>query len=177
MYCMCCMPCIGVFAPTIKSPHVHTSSYINLKHSLKILANMDLGTEPLPTRWSFCHQKEFRKQLYWRAKSLLIKNYLYQVLIKTIAWYTFSYPFLYVPNFYKRHNKIVLFNIAAYIFCLIRYVGTYVQKGLGEDGHVWQVLSLTRGRCYDHNFLRFLTMFGEKIGVFLKNRWYDQIFA
>jgi hypothetical protein len=24
------------------------------------------------------------------------------------------------------------------------------------------------GRCYDHNFLRFLTIFGEKIGVFLK---------
>jgi hypothetical protein len=22
------------------------------------------------------------------------------------------------------------------------------------------------GRCYDHNFLRFLTIFGEKIGVF-----------
>jgi hypothetical protein len=26
----------------------------------------------------------------------------------------------------------------------------------------------TRGRCYDHNFLRFLPIFGEKIGVFLK---------
>jgi hypothetical protein len=26
----------------------------------------------------------------------------------------------------------------------------------------------TRGRCYDHNFLRFSTIFGEKIGVFLK---------
>jgi hypothetical protein len=29
-----------------------------------------------------------------------------------------------------------------------------------------------RGRCYDHNFLRFLTIFGEKIGVFLKNQCY-----
>jgi hypothetical protein len=28
----------------------------------------------------------------------------------------------------------------------------------------------SRGRCYDHNFLRF---FGEKIGVFLKNQCYD----
>jgi hypothetical protein len=40
----------------------------------------------------------------------------------------------------------------------------------------------TRGRCYnhncyDHNFLQFLTIFGEKIGVFLKNQCYDQIFA
>jgi hypothetical protein len=33
------------------------------------------------------------------------------------------------------------------------------------------------GRCYDHDFLRFLTIFGEKIGVFLKNQCYDQNFA
>jgi hypothetical protein len=31
-------------------------------------------------------------------------------------------------------------------------------------------------RCYDHNFLRFLTIFGEKIGVFLENQCYDQFF-
>jgi hypothetical protein len=37
-------------------------------------------------------------------------------------------------------------------------------------GEIW-------GRCYDHNFLRFLTIFGEKIGVFLKNQCYDQNFA
>jgi hypothetical protein len=36
---------------------------------------------------------------------------------------------------------------------------------------------VTRGRCYDHNFLRFSTIFGEKIGVFLKNQCYDQNFA
>jgi hypothetical protein len=36
---------------------------------------------------------------------------------------------------------------------------------------------VTRGRCYDHNFLRFLTIFGETIGVFLKNQCYDQNFA
>jgi hypothetical protein len=35
----------------------------------------------------------------------------------------------------------------------------------------------TRGRCYDDNFLRFLTIFGEKIGVFHKNLCYDQNFA
>jgi hypothetical protein len=38
-------------------------------------------------------------------------------------------------------------------------------------------LSTSRDLCYDHNFLRFLTIFGEKIGVFLKNQCYDQIFA
>jgi hypothetical protein len=31
------------------------------------------------------------------------------------------------------------------------------------------------GRCYDHNFLRFSTIFGEKIGVFLKNHCNDQL--
>jgi hypothetical protein len=39
------------------------------------------------------------------------------------------------------------------------------------------VSSVTRGRCYDRNFLRFLTLFGEKIGVFLKNQCYDQNFS
>jgi hypothetical protein len=34
----------------------------------------------------------------------------------------------------------------------------------------------SRGRCYDHNFLRFLPIFGEKIGVFLKNQCYDNFF-
>jgi hypothetical protein len=33
------------------------------------------------------------------------------------------------------------------------------------------------GRCYDHNFLRFLPIFREKIGVFLKNQCYDRNFA
>jgi hypothetical protein len=32
------------------------------------------------------------------------------------------------------------------------------------------------GRCYDHNFQRFLPIFGEKIGVFLKNQCYDHNF-
>jgi hypothetical protein len=34
-----------------------------------------------------------------------------------------------------------------------------------------------RGRCYDHNLLRFFPIFGEKIGVFLKYQCYDQIFS
>jgi hypothetical protein len=31
------------------------------------------------------------------------------------------------------------------------------------------------GQCYDYSFLRFLAIFGEKIGVFLKKQCYDQI--
>jgi hypothetical protein len=38
-------------------------------------------------------------------------------------------------------------------------------------------LLATRGRCYDHNFQRFLPIFCEKNGGFLKNQCYDQIFA
>jgi hypothetical protein len=36
---------------------------------------------------------------------------------------------------------------------------------------------VTWNRRYDHNFRRFSTIFGEKIGVFLKKQCYDQIFA
>jgi hypothetical protein len=35
----------------------------------------------------------------------------------------------------------------------------------------------TWGRWYDHNFLRFSTILGEKIGVFLRNQCFDQIYA
>jgi hypothetical protein len=34
--------------------------------------------------------------------------------------------------------------------------------------------SYAGGRRYDHYFLRFSTIFGEKIGVILKNQSYDQ---
>jgi hypothetical protein len=36
-----------------------------------------------------------------------------------------------------------------------------------------KVETWTRGRCYDHNFLRFSTIFG----VFLKNQCYDNNFC
>jgi hypothetical protein len=35
----------------------------------------------------------------------------------------------------------------------------------------------TRGRCYDHNSLRFLPIFGENVDVFFKNQCYEQIFS
>jgi hypothetical protein len=40
-----------------------------------------------------------------------------------------------------------------------------------------ETLQTPWGRCYDHNFLRFLPFFGENIGVFLKNQCYDQFFS
>jgi hypothetical protein len=36
--------------------------------------------------------------------------------------------------------------------------------------------SVTGGRCYDHNFLRFFQIFGKLIGVFLKYQCYDPFF-
>jgi hypothetical protein len=36
---------------------------------------------------------------------------------------------------------------------------------------------MTWGGCYDHNFLRFFPISGEKIGVFLKYQCYDQLFS
>jgi hypothetical protein len=53
----------------------------------------------------------------------------------------------------------------AFVFMGTTYLPTYTKK-----------LTI-RGRCYDHNFLRFLTIFSEIIGVFLKNQCYDQICA
>jgi hypothetical protein len=47
---------------------------------------------------------------------------------------------------------------------------------VGKTSLCRQVRS-TRGRCYEHNFLRFLTIFCETIGVFLKNQCYDQYFS
>jgi hypothetical protein len=43
--------------------------------------------------------------------------------------------------------------------------------------HLGNVQYFTWGRCYDHNFLRFFPIFGEKIGVFLKCQCYDQLFS
>jgi hypothetical protein len=49
----------------------------------------------------------------------------------------------------------------------------------GEDEDGLEMLeSPKENRCYyDHNFRRFSPIFGEKIGVILKNECYDQIFA
>jgi hypothetical protein len=45
------------------------------------------------------------------------------------------------------------------------------------SGQFFRLSRVTRGRCNDHNFRRFLLIFGEKIAVFLKNQCYDQNFA
>jgi hypothetical protein len=38
---------------------------------------------------------------------------------------------------------------------------------LSESSFGSEELFSSGGRCYDHNFLRFLTIFGKKMGVFL----------
>jgi hypothetical protein len=49
-------------------------------------------------------------------------------------------------------------------------------RPLGENSPNLVTLPGTGGRCYDHNFLRFFPIFGEKIGVFLENQCYDLFF-
>jgi hypothetical protein len=39
-----------------------------------------------------------------------------------------------------------------------------------------QLASSSWGRCYDHNFLRFSPIYGDKIGEFLKKQCYDHFF-
>jgi hypothetical protein len=51
---------------------------------------------------------------------------------------------------------------------------------LGKWRHWFYICSIwwtTWVRCYDHNFLRFFPIFGEKIGVFLKYQCYDKLFS
>jgi hypothetical protein len=63
------------------------------------------------------------------------------------------------------HKRI--FNESPTIYLPLKKVA---QARLRSKPRIW-------GRCYDHNILRFLTIFGEKIGVFLKNQCYDQNFC
>jgi hypothetical protein len=51
-----------------------------------------------------------------------------------------------------------------------------VKKKINVVKEVHTYMSPIGGRCYDHNFLRFSPIFGEKIVVFLKNQCYDQFF-
>jgi hypothetical protein len=44
-------------------------------------------------------------------------------------------------------------------------------------GRNYFTVSVTRGRCYDRKFLRFLPILSEKLAFFYKNQCYDQIFA
>jgi hypothetical protein len=49
----------------------------------------------------------------------------------------------------------------------------YTKKITNQYGKILPIW----GQCYDHNFLRVLPNFGEKIGVFLKNQCYDHNFC
>jgi hypothetical protein len=44
------------------------------------------------------------------------------------------------------------------------------RRAVGAANHVTANVEtrVTRGRCYDHNFLRFSTIFGEKLAFFSK---------
>jgi hypothetical protein len=69
-------------------------------------------------------------------------------------------------NYWKELRRFLLRNLRDFGF------GKTSMEDLFQVG-TWNIW----GRCYDHNFLRFLTIFGETIGVFLENQCYDQDFA
>jgi hypothetical protein len=71
-------------------------------------------------------------------------------------------------------NFIIKF--IAQLFVKIAIFRNWFGENLATSRYRKKSLTGTWDRCYDHNFLRFLTIFGEKIGVFLKNQCYDQIF-
>jgi hypothetical protein len=53
----------------------------------------------------------------------------------------------------------------------LRSLGYFCNKKTAqkETFAPWAKIRPIWGQCYDHNFLRFLTIFCEKIGIFLKN--------
>jgi hypothetical protein len=84
---------------------------------------------------------------------------------------------LLVP-FCKLSTYTHILNIGR-LFFTVKVLFQLGQKRIGL--HFGAIFSLTHlvtwGRCYDHNFLQFLPIFGGKIGVFLKNQCYDQVFS
>jgi hypothetical protein len=72
-----------------------------------------------------------------------------------------------------RRNQLSLSAVEIGIICRRRRGKTKTKiKKLTED-----FLRISWGRCYNHNFLRFLSIFGEKMAFFLKNQYNDQLFA
>jgi hypothetical protein len=54
------------------------------------------------------------------------------------------------------------------MFCILGLGKLGRQKNAAPALQKNKQFALLEGRCYDHNFVRFLTIFGEKIGVFSK---------
>jgi hypothetical protein len=52
---------------------------------------------------------------------------------------------------------------------------SWAKKRVGRFVEFFQ--KLIRGRCHDHNFMRFSSIFVKKIGVPLKNQCYDPNYA
>jgi hypothetical protein len=50
----------------------------------------------------------------------------------------------------------------------VKIIFGHIGINLGQDLQIFTRTIDTWGRCYDHNFLQFFTIFGEKIGVFSK---------
>jgi hypothetical protein len=70
-------------------------------------------------------------------------------------------PTFWATSFTFKGYALIFTNIG--LGCIL---GDFFKK------HIWSPW----GRCYDHNFLLFFPIFGEKIGVFLKFQCYDQLF-
>jgi hypothetical protein len=82
-----------------------------------------------------------------------------------------KYSYILVHNkFWKKITQVA--HILRLIFHGIFDDTEWVGLDFGRSFH-----KLIWGRCYDDNFLRFLPIFGEKIGVFLKYQCYDQFFS
>jgi hypothetical protein len=85
--------------------------------------------------------------------------------------------YVFGPNYpHWLYLKPMYCNERSYIWTR-KICSTLLCKETDRMGKFQRGLAVIWGRCYDHNFLRILPIFGEKIGVFLKNQCYDQFFG
>jgi hypothetical protein len=89
--------------------------------------------------------------------NLIMWSKSYELLDRFIDWYV--------------GFEMLTFNAFNYLLCATAFAfrNNVFDSNKTCFTHLTGLNNFTsRGRCYDHNFLRFSPIFGEKIGVFLK---------
>jgi hypothetical protein len=80
-------------------------------------------------------------------------------------------------RFRRKHTRLIMIKPFQVAFaCSHKRNGFVGSQQRFSTSMAFDRESCLQGRCYDHNFLRFSPIFGEKIGVFLKKQCSDQCF-
>jgi hypothetical protein len=121
------------------------------------------------SRNQFCHESGHYVHMY--------REELKPLVTRRPGWAIFAnWGIVYFGQLNHRHRP----NFLATFFDVKMHVIIFSKKkrvGLHFGRFFYKLIRSPWGRCYDHNFLRFLPIFGEKIGVFSKNQCCDQLFS